>query len=211
LYGLSRTTVGRHRKHVYPTSRKFAVIESPDGPSGQADPLAEAFALAERARTAREQLRALEQVRAATKLFLRGNTDLDSEDRHLLSTNIASAEKAYRDAEDFETRARALSGWREALHQRIDATGVAEPIEVPIALVFADGTSAQPAWLGNVDTEPVMWLSAETYWRGVPQRFRDRSRFAISRTITLTLEGRDPAPDEIRIHNSNGLLLWANV
>jgi hypothetical protein len=83
--------------------------------------LGEAFKLAEKARTARERLRALEQVRRATKLRLRGVTDLDVGDHELLDNNIRAAEDAYRAAPDFETAARALSGWREALAQRLDA------------------------------------------------------------------------------------------
>jgi hypothetical protein len=70
-----------------------------------ADPLEEAFALAERARTSRERLRALEQVRAATKLALRGRTDITDEDRRLLAANVEEAMSAYRASSDFETQA----------------------------------------------------------------------------------------------------------
>ena len=46
--------------------------------------------------------------------------ELDSEDRALLDRNITEAEAAYKAAGDFETQARALSGWREA-RPRLDA------------------------------------------------------------------------------------------
>jgi hypothetical protein len=92
IYGLSRTTLGRHAQHIAPTSKRFAVIRGRDGPSGSADPLSEAFSLAERARTPRERLRALEQVRAATKLALRG-MDRSEDDRVLLDSNVRQAER----------------------------------------------------------------------------------------------------------------------
>ena len=119
VYGLARSTVARHARHVAPTSGSLGLIRGGDGPSGTPDPLAEAFLLAERARTPRERLRALE-VRSATRLKLRGVTEPDREARGLLDDNIAQAEAAYRNAGDFETSARALSGWREALLQRIE-------------------------------------------------------------------------------------------
>jgi hypothetical protein len=201
LYDVARTTLARHREHVAPTSRKFAVIEGTDGPSGPPDPLTEAFALAEHARTPRERLRGLEAIRAATKLALRGRTDLASEDRLLLDGNIEAAIAAFRDASDFETRARALAGWREALLQRLDATGNPEPIDVPLTVTI-DGT--QTGGGGPVRLAPAV------YWRGVPQRFRDRSRYAVARTVRLTWEGKDPKPDVLKVYDNAEALVWTS-
>jgi hypothetical protein len=114
LYGLARSTVARHRVHIAAASAPFALIHGQGDPHGTPDPLSEAFLLAERARTPRERIRALEQIRSATKLRLRGASDLDAEDHELLDSNIRSAEAAFRDAPEFETAARALSGWRES-------------------------------------------------------------------------------------------------
>jgi hypothetical protein len=159
LYGRAKTTVARHAQHVAPTSAKFAVIVGADAQTGTPAPLSEAFRLAERARTARERLRALEQVRAATKLALRGRNDLDAEDRELLDANISAAEAAFRDASDFETAARALGGWREALHQRLDAAGDDEPFQVPFpTLAFSDGTRTMPEWLNPEHGKPSSYL-----------------------------------------------------
>lgn len=209
LYGLARTTVGRHRAHVAPTSRKFAVIETTDGPSGPGDPLAEAFLLAEKARTPRERLRALEQIRAATKLALRGRAGVDGEDAGLLDSNIAAAEAAFRDAPDFETAARALSGWREALLQRLDAAGRPEPIKVPIRLTFDDGSSADAPWIGDAPPT-VIDVAPELYWKGVPQRLRDSTRYEVVRDIRLRLDRGDPLPDGVKVYDaSTGALVWS--
>jgi hypothetical protein len=208
MYAIPRTNLGRHKAHVAPASRPFAVIDTNDGPPGPGDPLSEAILLAERARTPRERLRALEQVRAATKLSIRGRADLGTDELELLSANIAQAEAAYRDAPDFETQARALSGWREAFHHRIDATGEDEPVDVPMPTVcFADGRPARPAWLEREEQRTVK-VPASLYWAGVPQRFRDRTRYVVSRTITLTWEGQDAVPETIEVLDAEGVLVW---
>ena len=64
------------------------------------------------------------------RLRLRDVSDIDAEDRELLDANIRSAERAYRDAPDFETAARALSGWREAPAQRLTAPQRPDVIDV---------------------------------------------------------------------------------
>ena len=133
-------------------------------------------------------------------MALRGRTDLAREDRELLDGNIEAAIAAFRNAGDFETRARALAGWREALMQRLDATGDPEPIDVPVVVTY-DGT---PTGGGA----PVR-LSPAHYRRGVPQRFRDRSRYAVARTVRLTWEGKDPLPDLVRVYDDAGLVVWA--
>jgi len=217
LTGLARTTLGRHDQHRAPTSGRFALIPGGDGPTGPTDPLAEAFALAARARTPRERLRGLESVRSATRLALRDRTDLVQEDRELLAANIDGALAAYRAAPDFETAARALAGWREAIAQRLDASDEDEPFMVPHpTLSFADSLPAMPRWLrghyadgdaedaGRSQTDAV---PATRYWSGVPQRYRDRMRFVVNRKITLSLQG--PVLQEIRVYNADGVLVWA--
>ncbi|MEX0985354.1 MAG: hypothetical protein WD096_09950 [Actinomycetota bacterium] len=176
LYDIPRTTVGRHRQHVAPSSAPFGVILGEGGSGGPADPLAEAFALAERAKTPRERLRALEQVRAATRLRLRGAEHVDDEDRGLLDRNVTAAEDAFRRAPDFETAARGLSGLREAILQRLDAVPAPVPVEVPVVVKTAEGT---PLGTGTWPMQP------EAYWRHVPRRFRDPERYTVSRVIRL--------------------------
>lgn len=203
LYGLSRSTLVRHKAHLQPTGSKFGVIRGeggPDGP-GDSDPLSEALLLAERARTPRERLRALEQVRAATKLKLRGVQDLDLEDRELLDRNIAQAEAAYRNASDFETAARALSGWREALHRRLDAMRIPETIEVPVHVTYP---GAEPQ--GDPAT---VKMRVDTYFSGVPMRFRDPDRFTVDRTLRLRF-GTGPADEVIKMYDASGALVWAS-
>jgi len=51
LYAFSRTTVGRHRAHLGPTSEPFALTPGQAGSDWPTDPLAEALALAARAPT----------------------------------------------------------------------------------------------------------------------------------------------------------------
>ncbi len=215
--GLSRTTLGRHGKHRSPTSGGLALIPGDDDQDGPTDPLGEAFALAERARTPRERLRALEQIRAATKLALRGRTDLTQEDRDLLAKNIEDALAAYEASPDFETSARALAGWRESIAQRLDATDEDEPFAVNYpSLSFADGSPAMPRWLDNdyvdgdaddAERHETYIVPAARYWSGVPQRYRDRTRFVVSRRISLSLAVS--IPQEIRVYKADGVLVWA--
>jgi hypothetical protein len=206
MFGIPRTNLARHARHVAPTSAPFGVIHGGDGPPGPPDPLAEAFLLAERARTPRERLRALEQVRAATRLRMRGVEDPDREHRDLLDDNIRQAEAAYRDAPDFETAARALSGWREALLQRLDAVRAPGMIEVPVTVTLAGGKplpDAKPATAA---------MSPEVYWKGVPQRLRDPERFDVHRVIRLAFSHvRDPGPGEdVKVYDrATGALVWA--
>jgi hypothetical protein len=207
IHGIPRTTLARHARHIAPASTPFGVIRGTDGPSGPPDPLAEALLLAERARTPRERLRALEQVRAATKLRLRG-LDPDAEDRGLLNDNVSHAEAAYRDAPDFETAARALSGWREAIIQRLDAVVSPAAIEVPVVVMSSDGTKVEGPFSG-----PGTWrMRPEDYWRGVPKRFRDPGRFVVRRTIKLRWTsdlrggGRD---EEIGVYEAGDVLVWS--
>jgi hypothetical protein len=208
LHGLARTTVGRHAAHTTPASRRFAVIEGTGGPNGPADPLAEAFALAERAKTPRERIRALEQVRGATKLRLRGVFDLDADDHELLDSNIRAAEAAFRDAPDFETAARALSGWRESLMQRLDAVPAPEGVPMQYRVAFTDEQghySEAPA----PRREPATFMMPlEVYFRGVPKRFRDVGRFTVERTIHLGWAPGTGSEDLQVRENATDALVW---
>jgi len=200
LYGLSRTTLGRHKAHLAPTSAPFALIRGEGGPDGPTDPLAEALGLAARARTPRQKLRALEQVRAATKLLLRGNAEPDQVDQELLDGNVRAAEDAYAAATDFETEARALSGLREAIVQRLDAQPKAQALEVSVVVTDAGGK-----YLGSGRT---FQLDPVAYWQGVPQRYRNPNRFIVQRTIAL---GFPPAVErtKLKVYEAGGGLIWA--
>jgi len=198
LTGFPRTTLARHREHVQITGSRLALIRGEAGPLGPGDPLAEAFALAGRARTPRERLRALEAVRGATKLKLRGVSDPDPADRELLDRNIAQAEAAYRDSPDFETQARALSGWRESLHRRLDAVRVVGTISTPIQIAFA----------GQESESPPIAMSPDRYSAGVPRRFRDLDRYRVERTLRLAF-GKTTADEEIKVYETaTGAVVW---
>jgi hypothetical protein len=189
-----------------PPRTKFAVIGAEDGPDGPAvpgDPLEEALLLAERARTPRERLRAYEQVRAATKMRLRGS-DPDAADRELLNANLTDAMEAYKTAPDFETAARALSGWREAIVQRLEATREAE-IETEYVLCYSDGSPIEGPMVGD----GVMRVrgSAADYWRGVPRKYRDASRFRVWRAINLSFDEHGGS-EELRVYEGDALV-WA--
>jgi hypothetical protein len=212
LYDLARTTLGRHAAHATPTSRRLAVIEGTGGPDGPADPLSEAFKLGERAKTPRERVRALEQIRGATKLRLRGVSDIDVEDRELLDSNIRSAEAAFRDAPDFETAARALSGWRESILQRLDAAKAPEGVPMQFQLVFTDeegNLSVVPDRDHRPRREPATFLMPlADYFRGTPRRFHDSDRFRVERTIHLAWNG--PGREDLKIREvATGGLVWA--
>jgi hypothetical protein len=203
LYGLARTTVGRHRAHIAPTSSPFALIPGGGGPNGPTDPLAEAISLAERARTPREKLRALEQIRRSTKLALRG-TDLDEAGRELLAANVREAEAAYAASPDFETQARALSGLREAIFQRVTSSPTDQGIPTTMSLSFTDenGKVVIPGKPGNSFS-----LSAAEYFRGTPARFHDPTRFMIERTVFLAWGGH--GHQDVRVRDLvTGGLVW---
>ena len=204
LTGLSRATLARHAAHIEPSGTKLALIRAHDGssePGGSpADPLEEALALAERARTPRERLRALEQIRRATSLRLRGVSDPDPEQRELLDRNIAEAQAAYRNGGDFETCARALSGWREALHQRLDAVRTVGTIEVPLVVTLHDGT--------QLPGGGIVRQSLDECFAGVPKRFRDAGRFVVHRSIELRF-GTSTAIEQIKVYDSTGGLAWS--
>jgi hypothetical protein len=203
MHQLSRTTLGRHAAHVRELPRRFALIRSQDDPFGQADPLSEAIGLAARARTPREKLRGLEQVRAATKLKLRG-IELDPEARALLDHNIGEAEAAYKAAGDFETAARALSGWRESLLHRLEAVETADAIQTRLVVT----------WPGSEPGDGVpLAMRPGDYWQGVPARLRDPDRFRVERVIRLrfaVVSRGDPADVEVRVRDTDGVLVFAS-
>jgi transposase len=202
LYGLSRSTLARHTAHVEVTGSRFSMIRGQGGPPGTADPVEEALLLAGRARTPRERVRGLEQVRRATKLALRG-VAADQEGLELLDRNIRDAEGAYRDASDFETMVRALSGWREALRARLDSVRPGT-IDVPIE-VTAGGN---PLPLPGGDPGPgVFRLTSQQYFDGVPRKLHDPDRFQVQRRIQVQLDGE--STQELRVFEaSTQALVW---
>jgi hypothetical protein len=125
----------------------------------------------------------------------------DAEDRELLDDNVRRAEAAYRDSPDFETQARALSGWREAIRHRLDAVPSAGTIDVPIVVVTSDG---DPVGRSS-DREPAIWpMTLDRYFEGVPKRFHDAERYVVSRTIPLVWHGERPKPHELRVMGLDG-------
>jgi hypothetical protein len=208
MYGLARSTVARHRAHIPAASAPFAVIRGQSDPPRTPDPLAEAFLLAERAKTPRERIRALEQVRGATKLRLRGVFDLDAADHELLDSNIRSAEAAFRDAPDFETAARALSGWRESILQRLNAVTAPEGIPMRYRVVFTD-EEGNPSESPAPRREPARFtMPLADYFRDIPRRFHDPERFRAERTIHLAWNG--PGRQDLKVCEvGSNALVWS--
>jgi transposase-like protein len=204
MFGIPRSSLARHREHVRPLERRLGLL--PPGPPGldRVDVLAEALSLLQRSRTSRERLKALEQIRAATALQLRAmRDDPDEELLERLERNLDEASAAFRDEEGFEQAVRALQGVREAVRQRLDAVRLAETIELPIEVVWSDGTSVH----GRPAIAP-MKLSAADYWKGIPTRYRDADRFTVKRVIQL---GWPPevATETIEIREGSALA-WTN-
>jgi hypothetical protein len=102
-----------------------------------------------------------------------------------------------------------LSGWREALVRQIDAAGGdQEPFEVPFPrFTLGDGSPIDVEW--NKPTR-AYHVSAAEFWRGVPQRYRDRTRFVVTRKLTLAFSGNPTIPEEIRVFDTAGESLWTN-
>jgi hypothetical protein len=201
LYNLSRSSVTRHVAHVLPGRLRFALIEGQADPTESSDPLSEAFGLVAKARTPAERLRALEQVRAATRLRMRGFDLADEADHVLLDSNVREAEAAYREAGSFDVAARALSGWREALAQRLDATQNEGTIEVPIVITMSDGT---PTGSGG----GIWKMRPDQYWAEVPKRFRSVEKTAAPESSASPVFGEDPRPQEIKVFDRTGVVVW---
>jgi hypothetical protein len=127
------------------------------------------------------------------------DTEADAGDRELLDANLAQAMEAYRSAPDFETAARALSGWREALVQRMDATREGE-VEIEHVLALHDGTPIPGATMR-------VKVSAAEYWRDVPRKYRDRDRFAVHRVTNLSFT--DEGSEELKVYErATDALVW---
>ncbi|MDP9300612.1 MAG: hypothetical protein M3P43_06930 [Actinomycetota bacterium] len=162
-YGLSRSTVARHRAHTAPSV--------PLPASG--DPLEEAARLFERAGSERERLRALEAIRAALDLelrdFAKARVALKSPtDDQLaqLQANLVAAREAYERVADgsFDNAARALQGLRAAVAALRAATARTADDPVQVRFATAEG-----------DELATMTMSAEAFLNHhqVPQRYRD--------------------------------------
>lgn len=131
--------------------------------------------------------------------------ELDPEDRRLLDRNIDEAEQAYRLASDFETQARALSGWRESLLHRLEAVQAADAIHTRLIV----------SWPGSdpeAEGTPTAMRPGD-YWQGIPARLRDVDRFRVERTIRLRFAVAahgEPADVSIKVRDRDGVLVWAN-
>jgi hypothetical protein len=211
MTGIPRSSLARHAEHVPPADRPLGLIPLRLADHGRVDPLAAALELVERAGTERELMKAQEQVRAATALLLRQmGGEPDEEQLRQLDANLAAAEDVYRAGPaSFEHAIRALQGVREAIRQRIDAAGPADPIEVSIILQSPDGADVHAAWLSG---EPARYLEApEVFWAKVPKRFRSAERFECRRRIQLTLPAQTAVPDIVNVYErSTGALMWTS-
>jgi hypothetical protein len=130
--------------------------------------------------------------------------ELDPEDRALLDQNIAEAEAAYQVAGDFETQARALSGWREAILHRLDAVKAPDAISTRLVVTYP---GSEPG-----EGTPIAMRPGD-YWRQVPSRFHDPSRFRVERVIRMryaVVSRQEGDRDvEIKVRDQDGLLVWA--
>ena len=67
-------------------------------------------------------------------------------------------------------------------------------------LVFPDGKSAMPEWLKRGYGEQATYMvTSSEYWANVPTAYRDRDRYAVTRTISITLGRRPPVSERIKI------------
>jgi hypothetical protein len=132
---------------------------------------------------------------------MRGLDRPDEAERALLDDNVRQAEKAYRDAGNFDVATRALSGWREALMQRLDATP-AGAIETALVVSLAEGVPMGPP-------TPVS-MAPSHYWDGVPSRLRDAARYTVHRTIALRFGAIRPDVSLKVYEIATNTLAWAH-
>jgi hypothetical protein len=133
------------------------------------------------------------------RLRLRDVEDIDAEDRELLDANVRSAERAYRDAPDFETAARAPSGWREAVSQRLTAPERPDQFKVPMVITTAESSQVR---------ETTVQMSPQAYWNGVPARFRNADRYVVERTIALQLQKTAPQVEVTVRRTDADVVVW---
>ena len=211
ITGIPRSSLARHAAHIAPVDRRPRIVPPAPIDLAPVDPLAEALALAERATTQRQRLKALEQIRSATALALRRMSQPDEAQLRLLDRNLAAAEEAYRDQATFEEAVRGLQGVREAIRQRLDAVRVPDMIEVPVKISFYTAGEEPSA---DDDSEPgTPWpMMAETYFRGIPERFRDLERYVVKRTIRMSWHGTGPLSEDIKVYEvGTNALAWASL
>jgi hypothetical protein len=126
--------------------------------------------------------------------------------RELLATNVREAEAAYAASPDVETRARALSGLREAILQRVTSSPTDQEIQTTMSVSFTDenGKVVLPGKPGKSFS-----VSAAEYFRGTPARFHDPTRSRIERTIFLAWGGNGRQDVRVRDLMTNALV-WAS-
>jgi len=202
MFGVPRSSMYRHASHVPPADRPV-IVPPPPPEDPRVDPLAAAFGLLEQAKTERQQLKALEQVRAATWLRVRELTEPDEETLEQLEANITAAEEMFRGTEGFEQAIRALQGVREAVGQRLRAVRQAETISYSYVIVSSrlneDGSVTETGRSEPIEVE----LSAAAYWRGVPSRYRDATRYRVERDIQLQLDA--PGLETITVREGDAI------
>jgi hypothetical protein len=77
---------------------------------------------------------------------------------------------------------------------------IPETIEVPLHVTYT-GAEAQ----GDPAT---VKMRVDTYYSGVPMRFRDPDRYTVGRTLRLRF-GTGPSDEEIKVRDESGALVWA--
>jgi len=206
-FGLARSSVARHSQHVPPADRRLVLAPDPAPETRNVDPMEAALELLAEARTERQRLKALEGVRASTALLLRQmGRDTDPDLLRRIDRNLTEASEAFRDSGNFEAATRALQGVREAVRHKLDAVRSAETFPWTYVVVSSvlnpDGTSRETGRSGPITAE----ISASAYWKGVPARFRDPSRYTAWRGITLGLNG--PGTEDLKVYEGD-VVVWA--
>ncbi len=209
MFEIPRSSLARHAAHVMPLARRLGVLPDPPIDLARLDPLEEALELARRANTERERLKSLEQIRGATALKLRSvKGQPDEETLDLLDRNVFQAEEAYRTGSGgFEATVRALQGLREAIRQRIDAVKAPQDIEAPMIVLHftVPGEDDPPT---DADRHSHWAMTLDEYFRGVPIQYHDAGRYVVKRRIPLTFHGTEPLPQEVKVYEIDGGLVW---
>jgi hypothetical protein len=118
--------------------------------------------------------------------------------RHVAAHLHPHADQAYRDAADFETQARALSGWREALRQRILA--VKPPKLAPTSTDLKFYAIGQPR-----PEAPPRPVSADD--RDIPKEFQDPARYVVRKILCLSFA--KPTSMDVKVYEGDAFV-WSN-
>ena len=193
-FGVSRSSLSRHRQHLDPPDGG-----APPTPAGESQFEAAAHQL-ERAQTERERLRAQEGLRRALDLELRDFSRAraairapDEDQLRALERNVEDAWAAYARVSggSLDVSLRALSGVREAIAALRTATAKTPQDPIQVVLSHATGTAVS-TWESD---------RATLGHYGIPEGFRSD----VYRTEVHMSFGGGP---DVLVYNPAGKLVW---